>query len=134
MRAFISASSLITASFVSGAATEAGGLAAVAVAGAAVSAVGACAPAEALKVEPVLVDVGATNSLPGVLGFAFGPSTIGCSRSAIGITGELVAAFCCATTFIGVNPKQSNAVVEITILEFLAILPLGFTNGLSIQV
>jgi uncharacterized protein (DUF342 family) len=51
MRAFISASSLITASFVSGAATEADGLAVVVVAGAAASAVEACASVVALEVE-----------------------------------------------------------------------------------
>jgi hypothetical protein len=132
MRAFISASSLITASVESGAATEADGLAAVVVAGAAVSAVEACASVVALEVEAAFAAAGATDSLPVALGLGFTPSMTGCSRSPIGITSELVAAFC-ATIFIGVNTKQSNAVVGITIQELLVILPLFFSKGLSTQ-
>jgi hypothetical protein len=99
----------MTASLVSGAATEADGLAAVDVAGAGV-------PVAVLEVEAVFVAANAADSLPGALEVVFAPSMIG-------ITDELVAAFC-ATAFIGVNTKQSNAVVGITIQELLVILPL----------
>jgi hypothetical protein len=111
---------------VSGAATEADGLAAVDVAGAGVSGVGACVPVAVLEVEAVFVAANAADSLPGALEVVFAPSMIG-------ITDELVAAFC-ATAFIGVNTKQSNAVVGITIQELLFILPLFSTKGFSTQV
>jgi hypothetical protein len=111
MRAFMSVSSLITMSVLTGTATDPAGE--VVVVAAAVAGAGAAA----------------VTSLTGALGPVSAPVTSGNSTRAVSI--RLAVTGCCAKAVNGASPKQTSATAGTAFQGFLLIQPLTFTQNVE---